>query len=88
MDHLPEHVWRDEERRGRRHFLWRQRVIPVGIPLTTMMIFWLWKALDLRWRDLLRGRGLVQIVVTAVVGIGVTFLGSLIEWEEHKKHFQ
>ena len=87
MKFMPEHVWRTVEKEGRDRFIWKRRVLPFGIPITLLMIAWEFLELQTDWRDLLYGRRAAVVYLTAFLGIAVTYVIAMVEWDEHKSKY-
>lgn len=87
MDHLPEHVWRSLEKKGRGHFIWRERVLPLGVPGILLMVIWGLLYMGIGWKDLLHGKGLGYVYLTALTGVAITYGVAALEWADHKKKY-
>ena len=87
MDPLPEHVWRSHRKQGRKHFIWRERVLPLGLPGTLIMIIWGLRYMGIGWRDVLHGKGRGYLYLTVLTGIAVTYGLAALEWADHEKKY-
>jgi hypothetical protein len=87
MDHLPEHVWRSLEKQGREHFIWKERVLSLGVPGTLLMIIWGLLYMGIGWKDLLHGKGLGYVFLTSLTGVAITYKVAALEWDDHKKKY-
>ena len=71
----------------RRNFIWRERILPLGVPGTFLMILWGLYYMGIGWRDLLHGKGLGYVYLTALAGVAITYGVAALEWSDHKKRY-
>jgi hypothetical protein len=87
MKYMPEHVWRSVEKQGRNRFIWKHRVLPFGIPITLLLIALEFLELAAGWRDLLYGRWSAVVYLTLLLGVAITYVIAMVEWDDHKRKY-
>lgn len=85
--YLSEH-WRVIRMRGRSRFVWRDRVLAVGLPTLGLLTVWRFVRLDLSFASYIAGRPPAYWVMQIGLAVVITFLLARLEWRTRERQFR
>lgn len=88
MERFLQAEWPEVRKRGRDHFIWRQRVLPIGLPTAVIVATWAFSEVGFSWRDLLKPHGLGLAYIGMVLGAGIFYLFARVEWDERERRYR
>lgn len=79
--------WPEIRKRCRSRFVWRNRVLPLGLPLGLWGVLWLAEMDGLSVGDLLTVRGAALAYSAMAVMIASTYYLARVEWAEREEKY-
>ena len=74
----------DALKRGRRRFIWRERLLPIALPLGILMSGWAFHVLNYGWKDVFSLSGAAVLYFCVALGLVVGYVHASLEWKEMK----
>ena len=88
FQHYLEAEWPELRKLGRESFIWRQRVLPFGLPIALGLIVWVYSELGYRVPDLLRFHGAAVAYLILTIGLGLAYASARLEWNEREAKYK
>jgi hypothetical protein len=80
--------WPAVRKRGREHFVWRHRVLPIGLPTAAIVAAWAFWELGFSARDLMRIEGIALAYISLIFGAGIFYFFARLEWNERERKYR
>lgn len=85
--YLSEH-WRVIRMRGRARFLWRDRVLSIGLPTFGLLAVWRFIRLDLEPAAFFAVRPPVFWFAQVILAVAITYFVAALEWRTRERQFR
>lgn len=88
IEHFLRAEWPEVRRRGREHFIWRQRVLPIGLPTAGIVAAWAFWEVGFSLRDLMKPQGLALAYITMMFAACIFYFFARLEWDERERKYR